>query len=224
MMRGALVRSTLNLPKRGKKVVAKNLDPYWDRVSLLIQANNGLVDLSPRPKQVNVTSVSLSSSVSKYGSSSFFFSGSSSILTTNSTEDLGFGTGDFTLDFWIYALDVAPIADGRPVTFGSALNLTYRSSGIGLVHEAVSHILSTSTQYSLNAWAHIAWARYGSYNFLYKDGARFGVVENNVGLSSGYLAIRSAINNAYFDCIRVTKGVARYGANFNPETDTYLAY
>lgn len=88
----------------------------------------------------------------------------------------------------------------------------------------------------MDTWAHIALTRDGSLIKGYLNGVlRFTRTTNNIDTTniSGNVII-GCYNNAAFtnnqtfdgwiDSFRFTRGIPKYTANFNPETDTGLAY
>jgi hypothetical protein len=83
---------------------------------------------------------------------------------------------------------------------------------------------------SANAWQHIAVVRNGTNFSGYRDGTGTTVATSSASVHSSGQALNVGGDtngfflNGYIDSFRITKGVARYTANFNPETDTYLAY
>ena len=86
-----------------KRPVANISDPYWDDVHLLMDASEGIVDLSP--KATPVTAIAgegggIDNTQVKFGSSSFvprFLLGSS----------FSFGNGPFTVEAWVYLKDTS---------------------------------------------------------------------------------------------------------------------
>ena len=82
-------------------------DPFFANVSLLLHGDgtNGsttIVDSSPSPKTVTaVGDAKISTAQSKFGGASIGFDGSGDSLAAPASIS-HFGTGDFTIELWIY--------------------------------------------------------------------------------------------------------------------------
>ena len=131
--------------------------------------------------------------------------------------DLGFGTGDFTIDFWLT----------RGNNSSAYTLFDYSSSSIRLVTEAYSNALlvytgggSSVSSIGIGApMTHIAIVRYSGSLKVYANGS----VVRTVASSTNY-ATSSTIafaSQAYVDELRISKGIARWTANFTPPTSAY---
>ena len=99
-------------------------DPYYSSVSLLLHMDgtgSTFVDNSPSPKTITANGgVTQSDAQSKFGGKSAYFDGSGDYLTFGSA-DLSLGSGDFTLEMWVYPTQTqtAFLADWRGATAGA---------------------------------------------------------------------------------------------------------
>jgi len=90
-----------------------NGDLNYSSCSLLMHfsGSNGstaFIDNSPITKSFTVNgNAQISTVQSKFSSSSAYFDGTGDYLSTNSSNDFAFGTGNFTIEFWIYSSDVS---------------------------------------------------------------------------------------------------------------------
>jgi hypothetical protein len=180
------------------------------------------------------SNVCLSTTQSKFGGSSLKFTGSTGVLT--STIDGGeFGTGDFTIEFWVYMTAYGP-ANMRlvgyqnksgsnssvlltKVTTAGKLETVYRDrSGSG-----ISDTTGTITL-TLNAWHHICIQRVSGTFFSHIDGVQDQAVTYAADLSTVNttqpFALGGSISGTtvgepfvgYIDELRITVGSARYGS------------
>ena len=198
-------------------------------VSLLLHGNgtNGsttITDSSPTPKTVTaVGNAQISTTQSKFGGSSIAFDGTGDYLTVPNSSDLQFGSGDFTIETWAYiqndssyAIISYPVAGGLLIAFYTGLFRVRRY--------AVADVITTSSPPSLNTWTHIAVCKSGSATRLFFNGVQAGSTaadtSNYTVNTDLYIATdNAAFNlNGYIDDLRITKGVARYTANFTPPT------
>jgi len=82
----------------------ENTDDLYSNVSLLLKADNGLLDLSNNTKTITNNGVTRSTIRSRFEDKSFYFTGGKTLSFNNST-DFNFGTDDFTIDFWFLLTD-----------------------------------------------------------------------------------------------------------------------
>lgn len=208
-------------------------DSAYSSVSLLLHGEGSnssttITDNSTSPKTITVTGgAQISTAQSKFGSSSIYLPASSTI-TTPSSSDFAFGTGDFTVEFWWYVTTL-PTSEARLVNFGGPanqfLNLTYgyESNTFTIVNESVAHVLNTSQSVSLNQWHHISYTRASNTLYLFFNGALLGST-NVGGVSTPNTSVTFSPGpggSSYFDEIRITKGVARYTSAFSPPTSVF---
>lgn len=169
---------------------------------------------------------------SKFGGASGLFDGTGDLLTTPSSTDFAFGTGTFTLDAWVRFNSVAgflmtifqfPTPDMRLIGYnpGSPVVAFYAASGIQITGTTV---LSTGT------WYHVAVARSGTSTKLFLNGTQEGSTysdSNDYSSSAQTVKVASQSGswelNGWLDEIRISKGVARWTANFTPPTAPYDA-
>lgn len=85
--------------------------------------------------------------------------------------------------------------------------------------------IASGPNISIDTWTHIAWTRNGSdSNTVWTAGsggtaaARAGTFGNNSNLHMGAISDNAAPLTGWECSVRVTKGVARYTANFTPPT------
>jgi hypothetical protein len=208
-----------------------NGDPYRNNVVLHVPmtgANDSttFTDVSPSPKTITVNGdTKISTAQSKWGNGSGYFDGTGDYLTTPNHADFNFGTGDFTIEAWTYRLSYAQnyeiVSYGSPGSTGFGLGSD--STQLVFLASNVGARVSTTTLPALNTWVHIAVTRAsGVYRLFFS-----GVVISTSGATSDNLdattIFRIAVNRAltsittgYMQDLRITKGVARYTADFAP--------
>lgn len=205
--------------------------------SLLINFTNaGIIDNAMMNNLETIGNAQISTTQSKFGGSSMYFDGIGDYLVSNaaSTDLYAFGTGDFTIEMWIRfnAINsVQLVYDSRPTSQGNYPMIYLNSDGtIRYYVNSVDRI--TSSAISSGVWYHLAIARSGTSTKMFIDGTQAGSTYTD---STSYLNASgrpwigfNAFNsnpdqalNAYVDELRVTKGVARYTANFTPQTSQW---
>ena len=157
------------------------------------------------------------------GSKSIYFDGGIDAITVNHD---ALGTGDWTIEGWVYfnAISNQYIFDFRSgANTNPALNI---DNDWRYVSDANYRITSGVTP-STNTWYHFAIVKNSGTTTLYIDGSSIGTYSdslNYVGNASGFIGRYHAVSTAhlygYLQDFRVTKGLARYTANFTPPTET----
>jgi hypothetical protein len=208
-------------------------DPNFSSVSLLLHldgADGGTTFTDSSSNAFTVTrggNAELDTAVAKFGTAAVIWDGTGDFLRTPSDADFTFGTGDFTIEFWSYfnssfntgaAAILMSIGEFRNITY-TASTLRYRTDG--------GANLITGGALSLSTWYHIALTKSGNDHRLFIDGTQTGSTYTS---STSYADTRITFGagntggNTYLgsmDEIRVTKGVARYTANFTAPTQAF---
>ena len=204
-------------------------DPFRSQVSLLLHGDgaNGsttITDSSPSPKTTTAQSnVSLSSTQSKFGGTSIACSDTSSIRYSDFE---ALGAGDWTAELFAYrtaGTDFLSLLDTRNSDTNSEGLLVYLSSSNVTVYWS-GNIRLTGTPLALNQWVHIALTKSGSTVRLFQNGTLQATTTQAFAGTSTSTRITSVFNTpnwgffGFIDEVRITKGVARYTANFTPPT------
>ena len=209
-------------------------------VSLLTNfTNGGIIDTSMSNDLETVGNAQISTTQSKFGGASMYFDGTGDYLIMRNTENLTLGTGDFTIEFWVYynsglTADVA-LFDGRPASTNGVYPLIYSNTTGKVVWyiNSAARITATTTL-STGTWYHIAVARSGTSTKMFINGTQEGSTYTD---SNSYLpgANRPTIGaagatlgadplNGYIDDLRVTKDYARYTSNFTAPTGPFIGF
>ena len=230
-------------------IVAQAYDPHYSSVSILLHGDGAdgsttFTDSGPDSRTVTaVGNAKVSTTQSKYGGASLYFDGSGDKATASASADFVFGTGDFTLEGWVYITGGQSYA--RMIHFGpfwgsndafgiNALDaeapgkITFVSYKLG-----TSRLCISTTTVSANTWYHVAVTRSSGVFRLFLDGVLEATNSSYVGVSieessTNTFAVGSATTTSggedfsgYIDDVRVTKGVARYTATFTPPTEPF---
>jgi hypothetical protein len=199
--------------------------------------NAGILDYTGKNNLETVGNAQISTSVKKYGTGAMYFDGTGDWLLMPSTQDLSFGTGNFTIEMWIYptSLDTTTRAlvsnrtdAGADTVFACAFNTT---NGLYL-HTQNTAILNSGDPPTINAWQHVAFVRNNGTLKIYLDGVEVGSAsfsQNLSGTQQVYIGKDGAKTTSpaspyigYIDDLRITKGIARYTSNFTPPTSAHL--
>jgi hypothetical protein len=172
---------------------------------------------------------------SKFGGASGLFDGSGDYVTTPAHADWDFGSGAFTVDLWMKVSggsgDRSIIGDynagGSSLSFLVGINSSHVGFGRAKIG-GTTHTLTGTTNIS-SGWHHIAFVREGDTLKLYVDGTQEDSEACSGALSTPVdvlgIGRPGAGNFWYFtgwiDEIRISKGIARWTANFTPPTAAY---
>jgi len=203
---------------------------------LLSYTNAGILDNAMMNDLETVGNAQISTSVKKYGTGSIAFDGTGDYLTVPSSPNLGFGSGDFTVEAWVYlTANIANATGGYLTDFrgGSTNNFALGfigDSGVTKMYEYVNSGTAATTgsaTVTLNTWNHVAWVRSGSTVTMYLNGTSNGTITSsysqgttNVTICSRYTGATEYITG-YVDDLRITKGFARYTSNFTAPTAAF---
>lgn len=203
-----------------------------NNTSLLTCQSNRLADASPnnftitRNGDVRATAngpfAPSSTTPTSYSGS---FDGSGDSLTIAGNAALAFGTGDFTVEFWVY------ITSGTAAGFWDTRNtvtqvtpLIYYDSSTLRYYVNGAVVISGGSLTALT-WTHVALARSSGTTRLFVNGSQVGSsysdTNNYAATNTNYIGntfnsgqqLAGAISN-----FRVVKGTAVYTSNFTPPT------
>jgi hypothetical protein len=205
--------------------------PVTGGTLLLGMTNGAIFDNAMMNDLGTIADAKISTSVVKYGTGSLSFDGTGDRLFISDVTNLGFGTGDFTVELWVY-FNVAPADTGFVGSVNNGgMDFVYHSSGslrIGQLGVGWDSIFSPFTP-ATGTWYHIAFTRSGGTARGFVDGVQIGSNSTNTvsyapsgGMNIGASNSTGARHlNGYIDDLRITKGYARYTANFTPPTAAF---
>jgi len=208
-------------------------DPDFASVSLLLHmdGSNGSTTFTDSSSNGFAVSVfgdaQITTTDPKFGTGALTLDGNGDYLTLPANAAFQFGTGDFTVEFFVYRTSTA--LDQGIFTFGAANALSGLFAAMDNANLEVGVLGGDPPQISggtlsLNTWHHVAITRSGTNLRAFIDGVQFGsTVTNSTNLTDDQLKIGYSFNTTFvmtgkLDEFRVTKGVARYTANFTPPT------
>lgn len=199
---------------------------------LLSGTNTGVLDNAIKNNLVTAGNAQVSTAVVKYGTGSIQFNGTTAYLTAQVNAIYAFGSGDWTIEMWLYASALptnpasAQLYDTRPASTNGAYPLIYLNSNGRLYLYVSSADRITGSVISTGQWYHVAVSRSAGSTRMFINGTQTGSTYTDstvylasdlfVGASySGGPSIRNYFNG-YIDELRVTNGVARYTTTFTP--------
>ena len=158
-------------------------DPYFANVSALLHFNgaNGSTTFTDQTGKVWTpnSTVSISTAQSKFGGASGVFGGG--WLTTPSHADFGFGTGDYTIEAWVYRTGSNSnqcLFDNRGASsVGVSLYFDLTSGYFGVADN--SSVVIYSTGKFAGTWYFIALVRDSGTLRLYVDGVQEGTAADS---------------------------------------------
>lgn len=207
------------------------VDTYFDNIVTLMHFDDTITDITNNV--ITNVGASTSSSIKKYGTSSFNPATGYVTIPYQSFQPTS-GTA-FTIEMWVYPTGTHTL--GTSIGYGSVsataniANWVFGLTSINTVQlyyytGASSTSIATSTTCALNTWSHIAVSVTAANAVT--------VFINGVSSATGTFATPAAntqdlvlgqLNNikfpGYIDDLRVTNGVARYTANFTPSTTAF---
>lgn len=217
--------------------------------SILLNFNNaGVVDSTGLQNATLVGATKIATGNSKFGGSSIQLTATSDYITLPASSGFSFGTGEFTIEAWVYAT-----AHGTLFSAGGTLG-TWNANGAGgfsfgtdgtgnYALDAASNVFnltSPTVTPSLNTWNHLAISRVGGTIRTFLNGILNSTTTfaGTMGYSNAPFAIGRFDQfgggrggwTGYIDDLRITKGVGRYTVNFTvpsaqlPATYTALTY
>jgi len=203
--------------------------------SVLTNMTNGAIfDNAMMNDLETVGNAQISTSVYKYGTGSLYFDGTGDALRgQNNTPNLQFGTGNFTVECWLYqtATNTYPsiLEIGNHATQPGGIIFIASDGSTITAYNGAAGFLGTAIAPTLNTWNHIAWVRNNGVFKIYVNGvgnAGFAFTGNLNTSSSVTIGAEVALSapytyQGYMDELRVTKGYARYTANFTAPTAAF---
>jgi hypothetical protein len=201
--------------------------------------NAGILDNAMMNDLETVGNAQISTSVKKYGTGSIAFDGTGDWLQAPNNAIYNLGGGDFTIEFWLYVAVNPSVAAGVITKASNAGNTGYTIFyyPTGYVGFAIGSgglsVQTASSSISTTTWTHVAITRSGTSGKFFINGTQSGSTGtiNNFTDSSTVLAIGALDTstgwngayplNGYIDDLRITKGVARYTANFTAPTAAF---
>lgn len=213
-------------------------DPYWSNVVLAMHMDDaGLTDLKGHAVTL-AGNTARSSTQRKFGGYSAYFDGTGDRLSIQSSLDWSMGN-TFTIEFWMYTLNMPASGNNcRIVMIGTNAQYTAFAIGFGATGaisfgvpaSGTTGMWSSAGVVTINSWDHYAICVNNSTGYLYKNGISIATptvittqTSGAVPLYIGYDTVGTVNHNftGYIDDLRVTKGVARYTANFTPPSSAF---
>lgn len=224
----AIYTSNFTLPAAPQAVVSGT-------TLLLNGSAPGITDLSGNNAISTVGNVSTNTIVSKYGSASLAFNGTSDYIITKANPIFNIGTNNFTIEAWVYPLAYGGTNAGASIfgtvngsTIGYSFNLGENQSRMRLISNGTGTwtdnvVVTGATGPALNTWSHVALVRNGTSLYIFVN----GILQGSSTVSAGFNLVgttgitgifqegtNTRYLNGYIDDLRVTVGTARYTTNF----------
>lgn len=217
---------------------SSTIDSY---TKLLLHGDNSgasILDASPNRRTVTVNGdCANQATVKKFGKGAISFDGTGDYLTVADSTDFDFSGGVWTVDAWIYPTSLAAASTILEISTDANNNLVLALSATGALLFAIKTASVTTVslqsgpgEISANEWSHIAVVENGNNYYLFINGSLVASTSDTdrpldytqapqigLGTSVSYFT-------GYMDEFRVSKGVARWTADFDAPTAAYLEF
>jgi len=214
-----------------------------------INGSTVFTDSSLTPKTVTAYGgVQISTAQSKFGGGSGLLNGTTDYLSIADSSEFAFGTNDFTIDFWTN-FNALPTT-GTLITFFSKVSGTANADYMNLSLQNQSGVYSMrfiaiaaavvladtasrTVTLATGTWYHIALVKISNIYRIYVNGVQLGVDYSSAASIPQYtsplyigtwMQLGTTPQNfvsGYPDELRISKGVARWTANFTPPISEY---
>ncbi len=185
------------------------------------QPNNNSMFLDNSTNNFNITRNGnvTQGTFSPYGGGwSNYFDGSTTYLNTSSSANLGFGTGDFTVEFFIYPTATPSTCSLYHGSTTNSFIINTTSDGRLVIRQyGIADLFTSAAALSLNTWNHVAVARSGTTISLWLNGSRSsgvtGTNSTNWATTAVYIGRADSVTNivqGYISNVRAVKGTAIY--------------
>lgn len=222
-------------PQRAALDAATGEDPYWTSVVLLAINDNKADTTTAFDDQSNTNHTLTANGNVQYDTaqaptgmtSSGLFDGTGDYVSAADHADWDFGTADFTLEMMIRWNVVASVQSVLSNYSGWSFQRRGDAGDIATFYWGDAAQATRTWLPSVNTWYHYALSRSGTDLKFWVDGTQLGTTATNstdITGATDILAIGrlGSLGIQYFDGwianVRITKGVARYTANFTPPT------
>jgi len=234
---GTLQHPPDNFVKTKLKLI--DTDPYTVLLMHMDGSDNGTTFTDECGKTVTVHGdVVTKTGTKQLGTASGYF-GNGGYLTIPISDDFQFGSGNFSVDFWIYptSFSTAQIPLTLDVGNITPLSIQINTSGKLGVYSSANETGWTVADgdcgsLTLNTWQHVGICRSGNALCVFINGTKTDEIpfshtlmtaSTEVIVSSGYInnAYQYPVNG-YLDELRISKGIARWTSDFTPPTSPYV--
>lgn len=186
---------------------------------------------------VPTTRAELTNAASRFGKTSLHIASTNTMARCSTTASASYalGSGDFTIEFWIYPTSISNsphLLDMRNGGANGAYPRIYCNSSGSLRYyvSSADRITSANGAIVTGQWQHIAVARVSGKTRMFVDGVQVG---SDYTDGTTYANANPCCGNSggggggcvgYFDECRITKGVGRYSSNFTPPVAPFPDY
>lgn len=190
-----------------------------------------------------VGNAQLDTAYNKFGTASLLLDGTGDYVTVPDSADFDFGTGDFTVDAWV-RFNASPSVGSYYTIFSQYQDASnYIFFGLEYVGAAVYRVRIAnvvSGNYMINVyctalfttarWYHFAFVRSGAVAYIFVDGLSKTLtgtqpLTNDTGSRAAAACIggqnTGSLLNGWIDELRISKGIARWTADFASPSAPY---
>lgn len=215
-------------------------DRYWLNTVVAMHFDGVVFD--EKGHGIGVLSAQISATRSKFGGTSLYLPGTGlAYANVDSTVDLDLsGSDPFTIEFWVY-IETQTGNWSRPLMFGtngeaSSMSMWVNSANeFGFVRAYAGAVGISASGLTPGTWHHVALCATGNVGTIFLNGATVATstfdrpsaaviplyIGGDPNVSGQY---DSTHFHGYLDDLRITKGVARYAANFTPPAEAFGNY
>lgn len=211
-----------------------------DTTETVLHIKAGNADIVDKTQSNHLTlfgNTTTSTAVTKYAASSIYFDGTGDYIDTGKNLHGDFGTGDFTVEAWVYyngtVNTTRSIFGAGPSDPSDEFMLAVLSTG-GVYFDwgdtSTQFIVSANSLVSANTWHHVAVTRSGTQLDVWLDGTSVASSSSHSFNYSGTSTFKIGMArngglywNGYVEDVRVTNGLARYTAAFTPPAQSLQA-
>jgi hypothetical protein len=201
--------------------------------SLLLNFTNaGIYDATSKNDLETVADAQISNTTAKWGSTSMSFDGTTDYLVEPTSVYFGYGTGDFTIECWVYFNSTGTSTIFSNLSGTASTNPHIYINSTIRFYDGGGDRITSSTSPSTGVWYHLAVCRASGSTRMFLNGTQTGSTyadTNNYGQSAplgvgtywnGGAPVTASTLNGYLQDVRVSK-YARYTANFTPPTAAF---
>jgi hypothetical protein len=216
---------------KGTAVYTSNFTPPTEPVgntnaSLYLPFDNaGIFDKAGNNTLTLFGNTVTSTTQTKYADTAMYFDGTGDYITT--TIPRGLGSGDFTIEGWVYHTSLVDSISWVSSTRGATgFNVGTDASGDVVWYDqagSAGRKIEVTGQISTNTWYHFAFIRSSGVIKAYLNGTQVG---SNYSSTQNYSAEAFGIGDTigfigeemygYIENLQIIRGVAKYTANFTP--------